>query len=556
MIGFVCLAVLVAACAFLAGRRAGEETDAAPKRSVDAASPGWRERLTWVGLSFVPSSLLVAVTAHISTDVAAMPLLWVAPLALFLLTFVLAFRRQPLLASAAVRHVQIGGTALVLLSIVFFPGLLIALALHLGMFFVNALMCHAALYEKRPSSDRLTEFYVWVSFGGVLGGIFCGLLAPFVFSTVVEYPILLIAALFGHRTMRGGNWRPWEKDGGRAFLACAVVLLVGFALARTLVPADLVSPILAVLSLGALAAAWRAPKQLAPLAITALLAAAILNGDGSAEHFRSFFGVHKIKRSDDGQYQLLLHGTTLHGAMRLKNADGSPATGRPELMSYYVSEGAIASGISLVREAHGGMLPSVAAIGLGTGSLACHIAAGEAWTFFEIDPEVLRIATDATYFRFLRDCAGNVPVVMGDARLKLEEQSGGQALIVVDAFSSDAIPSHLLTKEAIGLYLSKLTENGAILFHISNRHLDLRRVVARTAAEHGLATFVRSDAFAGPMGPSRAPSVVAVVTRDPAYVGRMAADNLWRWMQPDLSRRPWTDDFSNIVQAIVDKHSP
>jgi hypothetical protein len=414
-------------------------------------------------------------------------------------------------------------------------------------------MCHAVLYRKRPSPDRLTEFYLCMSVGGVLGGIFCGLLAPYVFTTVVEYPILLIAALFGHGTIGKAEWRPWARDGGRALLACAVIVLVGFAFAKALIPAGLATIVLAVFSLGALAAAWRAPKQLAPLGITAVLAIAIIDGNGSGENFRSFFGVHKIKRSDDGQYLLLAHGTTLHGAIRLKNADGSPATGRPELTSYYVNEGAIASGLSLVREAQGGVLPSVAAIGLGTGSMACHIAPGEAWTFFEIDPEVLQIATDPKYFRFLRDCAGPIPVVLGDARLKLAEQPGGNALIIIDAFSSDAIPSHLLTKEAMSLYLTNLSDNGAMLFHISNRHLDLRHVIARTAAEHGLATFTLSNSFPGPIGPSRAPSVVAVVTRSPAHVGRMATDGVWKRMEPDLSRRPWTDDFSNILQAIIDK---
>jgi hypothetical protein len=552
MIGFLCLAVLVTGCAFLAGRRLGEVTDAAAKPAVDGTSPGRRDRLAWIGLSFVPSGLLVAVTAHISTDVAAMPLLWVAPLALFLLTFVLAFREQRFLAGPGVRHLQIGGTALVLLSIVVFPGLLVALALHLGMFFLNALICHAALYQKRPSPDRLTEFYLCMSLGGVLGGIFCGLLAPYVFSTVVEYPILLVAALFGSM-MGKGEWRPWAKHGERVFLACAVIVLVAFALAKTLMPAGLVTILLAVFSLGALTAAWRAPKQIAPLAIAALLAVGILNGDASEENFRSFFGVHKVKRSGDGEFLLLAHGTTLHGAMRLKNADGSPATGRPELTSYYVNEGAIASGISLIREAQGGVLPSVAAVGLGTGSLACHIASGEAWTFFEIDPEVRQIATDPRYFRFLRDCGGRIPIVLGDARLKLAEQSGGNALILIDAFSSDAIPAHLLTREAMGLYLAKLSHSGAMLFHISNRHVDLRQVIARTAAEHGLVTFTRIDSFSGHIGPSRAPSIVAIVTRSPAHVGRMETDGMWKRMEPDLSRRPWTDDFSNILQAIVDK---
>jgi hypothetical protein len=393
-----------------------------------------------------------------------------------------------------------------------------------------------------------------MSLGGVLGGIFCGLVAPHVFSTVLEYPILLVAALLGHRTVGEGGWRTWARVGGRTFVVCILSLLVIFAVTRMVMPVPLTAMALMIAYIGAMICVWRVPQQVVPLAIAALLAGALFNGDGSSEHFRSFFGVHKIKQSEDGQFLMLAHGTTVHGAMRLKNEDGTPATGRPDLTTYYVSEGAVGSGISLIREAQGGTLPSVAAIGLGAGNLACQIAPGEAWTFFEIDPEVVRIASDPKYFRFLRDCAGAVPIVLGDARLTLAEQSGGKSLIVVDAFSSDAIPSHLLTKEAMGIYLAKISDNGAVLFHISNRHLDLRHVIARTAAEHGLTTFTLSDSPTGSNGLSRAPAIAAVVVRDPAHAGRMALDGVWQRMEPDMTRRPWTDDFSNILQAVMDKN--
>lgn len=554
MIGFGVLAAVIAICALVTVQNHGRLRGLLAHQTAESTtSVTWRDRLAWVGLSFVPSGLLVAVTAHISTDIAAAPLLWVAPLALFLLTFVLAFRDPALIDIAGLRRVQVWGTAVAILSSVS-VSLSVGLALHLGLFFLNALLCHAALYRRRPPASRLTDFYLCMSLGGVLGGVFCGLLAPRLFSTVLEYPILLIAALLCHPSSTGIAGRVWIKDGGRMSLACAAALLVG-AFATMLVWPALVAMILLVAFGVVTAAVWRAPQRVAPAAIAAALSAMMLHTDPTQESFRSFFGVHKVGQTEDGRFVTLAHGTTLHGAMRVKNDDGTPTTGRPELTSYYVQEGAIGSAIAYLREAQGGMLPSVAAIGLGTGTLSCQIAPNEAWTFFEIDPVVLRLATDPKYFRFLRDCGGgNVPIVLGDARLTLADQPGGKALIVVDAFSSDAIPSHLLTKEAIGLYLSKLTSDGALLFHISNRHLDVRYIVARAAAEHGLVTYVRTKGLDGPLGPARAGSIVAMVAREPADLGRLAADAAWQRVEPDMRRRPWTDDFSNIVQAIMDNN--
>jgi hypothetical protein len=552
-IGFLGLAVLVGACAVLAGHRLYNTQTQAPSPIAQDAPPTWWDRAAWAGLSFIPSGLLVAITAHISTDIAAAPLLWVVPLALFLLTFVLAFRDRPLLAAPGVRRLQVWGAALVILTAGPVANLFVALLLHLGVFFLSALVCHATLYEKRPSANRLTEFYLWMSLGGVLGGVFCGLLAPNIFSTVIEYPLLLGLTILGCKAAVEGGWRTWAKEGGRAALACAVALAVIFLIAQIVTPTRLMTIMATAAFAAAMMAVWRVPQHVLPAALCAALVGSVLQIDAPGHNVRSFFGVHKIAPSENGQFLTLYHGTTLHGAIRLKNEDGSPASDRPEPTTYYAFDGAIGTAVSSVRAVQGGMLSKVAAIGLGSGSLACHAQPGENWTFFEIDPAVAAIARDPRFFRFMQECAPQAPVILGDARLTLADRSGGNSLIVVDAFSSDSIPIHLLTKEAVGLYLSRLSPDGTIVFHISNRHMDLRRILARIAAEHRLVAYMLLEEPREPFERRyRTPSSVMILARQSSHLGRIAEPDGWPRIEPDMSRRPWTDDFSNILEAVID----
>ncbi|HEX8165854.1 MAG TPA: hypothetical protein VF601_08710 [Beijerinckiaceae bacterium] len=554
--GFLALAALIGACGLAAGP--GAEPQARPAGDETADPARWRDRAAWVALAFVPSGLLVSVTAHVSTDVAAAPLLWVVPLALFLLTFVLAFRDRALVAEETLARLQVWGTAFALMNVVAAWWLSVSLALHLGLFFVNAMLCHAALYRRRPVPARLTEFYVCMSLGGVLGGIACGLVAPHVFSRVLEYPILIAAALFCRPGFFGADCRTWAREAGPAALVCIAAVAADRLLGGFVVPADKLGLALMVVLAALLMVSWRNPRQVAPTALAALFVATVLGDPNKGEAFRSFFGVHKVLKSPDGRFLLLAHGTTVHGAIRAAEEDGSPAHGRPEPTAYYTHEGAIGTAVGSVREARGGRLGAVAAIGLGAGSLACHVAPGERWTFLEIDRAVVRIASDPRWFRFLSECAPGVPVRLGDARITLsDEPAGTKGLIVVDAFSSDAIPAHLITREAVGMYLSKLDGTGALVVHISNRHLDLGRILARVGAEHGLSTYAIREGEEEPQERRfRAPSYVAALARDPAHLGRIAKGGAWRRLEPDMARRPWTDDFSNIVQAIVDKTWP
>lgn len=532
--GFVALAVLIGLAGWQMLRASGPTVAAA----MPAKPVTWRQRLSWVALAFVPSGLLIAVTAHISTDVAAVPLLWVLPLALFLLTFVLVFSSKPMVPRGPLSFLQVAGTALTLASIIYQFDLAISIPLNLATFFVSAMVCHGALYARRPGAARLTEFYLFMSLGGCLGGMFAGLLAPQIFSSVLEYPILLVAALFCRPGFLAG--RGWL----RAAVACAILVALGWIAAQLMPPAVAQAGVVAVLGL-MMVATWTAPAQAGAAAIALALSATLVTFSVTrVESFRSFFGVHRLVESPDGAFTALLSGTTVHGAARIGE------TGRPEPLTYYTDDGALGTGIAAIRVAQGGALRSVSVIGLGSGSLACHGWGAERWRFYEIDPDVVRLATER--FRFLAACAPEAPVILGDARLTFAETTETNDLIVLDAFSSDSIPAHLITAEALAMYRDRLAEDGAIIVHISNRNLDLSQILARTAAEVGLLAYLYDDESEEPREHRfRLRSVAMAMARNSADLGSLAAQ--WMRVEPDMARRPWTDDFSNILEAILDK---
>ncbi|KQP59454.1 hypothetical protein ASF52_11030 [Methylobacterium sp. Leaf112] len=551
-VGYGLGACALAACALSVMRAARGPVRAA---EAEAEPIGPSRRLAWIGLSAVPSGLLVAVTAHITTDVAAIPLMWVIPLALYLLTFVITFRPLATWPERPLAVLLTAGTAVVLgVAVIGRLPFLIDLPLSLGLGFVASLVAHRAVYGLRPSARRLTEFYLFTSLGGMLGGLFAALIAPRLFPTVAEYPLLLVAAL----ACRPGTFaglrrvRPDLRHRLRpALLAGAFVGIVGVL--GWCVPG--LTPHLAMIVLMAgLLVSWRAPRRVVGFA--ALLCALGLAMPHLVardyESRRSFFGVHRIETDASGRFRLLTHGTTLHGAIRIRADDGGPALGRPESTTYYAPGNAIADVLAVGRAAHG-PLPAVAVVGLGAGSLACQSEPGEAWTFYEIDPVVIRLATDPARFRFLQECTPSARIVQGDARLTLAAETGSVRVLIVDAFSSDAIPMHLLTGEALALYRSRLDAQGVLALHISNRHFDLRPALARAAAEQGLTLLQRLDRLDEPFEAHyRAPALVVIATRDPV-VEREAVRLGWTPVAPDMTRRPWTDDYANVLEAFFDK---
>ena len=554
-VGFVFLALLIAASGMLAVR-SGIVTAAESEISgLSATKPTVKRRLTWVGLAFVPSALLVAVTQHVSTDIGAAPFLWVVPLALFLLTFVITFQRKPVLRHAWMTFLLpiLAGPLVVYL---FYAGveltdIITAAIVHFITFFVAAMVCHGELVRRRPAAAYLTEFYLWMSFGGVLGGIFTGLVAPYVFSTVVEYP-LLIGLVFLCRSELYASIEPaWRRDGVLIAAATAILLIPGFMGYSIAGDAQKAYFFLLVACAALIMLSRETPRRhLALLAATLMLGGFYNSTTGVAEYHRSFFGVHKIAESRNGQFRLLFHGTTLHGAERIRNADGTPYTGEPVPTTYYYPEGPLVQTVTALRERHKDEL-KVAAIGLGSGSLACASKPGDRWKFFEIDSDVVKIARDPRKFRFLEACGRDIPITIGDARITMEdEKTAAFDLIIVDAFSSDAIPVHLLTREALALYLDKLSENGAIAFHISNRYMRLAPIVASIAETHGLVTYSVTSVLKKRKDSLDSSSIVAIVARDRADLGTIATNGIWREVPVNTEIKPWSDDYSNVPGAI------
>src|SRR5262245_10945196 len=553
-IGFCFLIALLAACGALRWRSPDE--DAHTSGTADAP-PTWKDAGSWVALAAVPAGLLLAVTAHISIDVAAVPLLWVLPLALYLLTFVIVFARHPIVPHWVVVAVQPAFIIALVAVVIFDPIKTIVglLAVHLSVFFVNALMCHGELARTRPAPRYLTAFYLWISAGGVIGGLGAGLMAPYVFNWVAEYPILIALAVL----CRPGLALPGDRlqrhllFGG---LAAAVLVLIVCAQYPVALSQTAFTWTVATL-LAASALFWRAPLPFAAMIAFILLAYYSIVEQPGAMSVRSFFGVSRIRETEttDGQFRLLQHGTTLHGGQRIREADGRlAAIDPPELLLYYWDGSAISQTFDAVR-ARVDRPIRFAVIGLGAGSLACRAAPDDTVHYYEIDPAVIRIARDPYLFSFLWVCRPDAPIILGDARLTLAEApDGAYDLIVVDAFSSDAIPIHLLTREAMAMYLKKLSPHGMVVMHVSNRHLELASVVAGIAAANGLITRVsESSDLDEAANPYKFVATVAAVARSEQDFGALAQARDWALKAPDPGQWVWTDDYCNIVGAVLRK---
>jgi hypothetical protein len=554
--GYGLLVVLIAACAVLLLRSPLMVAGDLPAGDADAAPPPRILRARWIFLAAVPSGLLIAVTAHISTDVAAAPLLWVLPLSLYLLTWVLVFQSRPLLPHQWMLRLQplaIAGV-IVLLAIGGEQNLLLTLGGHQLCFFVIAMACHGELARTRPAAKYLTGFYVALSFGGMVGGLFAGLIAPFTFSWVAEYPILLALAALCRPPgeERFARWSAWYWP-LLAALALALIAPSYFE-GKFMTWLDTyrvwmigaVGVLAALLALGLNADRW---KIFATVVVALVLIRAYPADEGRVETVRSFFGVHKIVVTPRGQYHVLMHGTTIHGAQKFQNNDGSPVTGRPEPITYYHKDGGIGQAITSIRERKGGAL-RVAVIGLGAGTLTCASEPGESWKFFEIDQTMVDTARDPKYFSYIRNCEPGLKPVIGDARLTFaKEPDGAYDLIIVDAYSSDAIPIHLATEEAMAIYKDKLTPHGAVVMHVSNRHLELVSVIVGIADANDLKSWVYNEDSKRDNEYIFATEVV-VSAREEADVGTLAASEDWALTDAEERQRVWTDDYSNVLGAV------
>ena len=571
--GYVVLAALIATCAFVVRHRllrgsAGASVVMPRTVTADAIAADFdalsalptapptvvAERLTvgrrarWVLLSFVPSSMLLAVTTYLSTDVAAIPLLWIGPLAIYLLTFVIVFARKVVIFRHALA-VWLQPPFLLILSVaiaLLMQRSVTALApTHLAAFFLTALVCHGELARDRPSVAHLTEFYLWLSVGGVLGGIFNVVVAPQVFDSVVEYPIAIVLAAALRPTL--APRAPFARVADVIIPAALCVAIVG--LMRSGFPPPSWGDKAPVWAFGGYAIIvlcfQRHPIRFA-LGIAAIfIGAALGRGVDRTLLFkgRSFFGVYRVMMYP--KTRALQNGTTTHGGQSIYPQLAT------EPLTYYHRDGPLGQSFTWLMQKNPNR--RVAIVGLGTGTIACYGRSNETWTFYEIDPLIERIAFNPKYFTYLRDCPPAKRIVLGDARLSMQQaRDSSYDFIVLDAFSSDAIPVHLMTREALQGYLRKLAPGGSIAFHISNRYLNLEPVLVEIARDARMAGIVGADTVVTPRQRAafKMNSRWVVLSRKATDHAQLAVQPGWHVLPPMSPVPLWTDDFSNVLSVF------
>jgi hypothetical protein len=606
--GYGVLVLLIAACALQVWGGAGQRSKTLVTESESepaAQPPSWSQRLRWVTLAFVPSSLMLGVTTYLTTDIAALPLFWVIPLALYLLSFILVFAYWPDSAHSVVTWVA----PLVVLVMIFMqmgeglPPITVAIGINLVGLFLVALLCHGEMARSRPGVSHLTEFYLLMSLGGVLGGMFNALVAPVVFTSIAEYPIALVFACllvppFGTKDAIAGrgrtisDWRLWLDFGIAGLVGWIAYATKAFYMrglrfyapihrewffywqnefARWLQSKFDVGgnfslngifvyglPILAAyaafLFLGG-------RGRMLGLAVAAMLLTSRIpaNADmGLVHQERSFFGVLKVfrERTVHGDHteiaHSLVHGTILHG-MQIYNEDR-----RREPITYFHRTGPIGQIFDALEDDH--RKPDIAVTGLGAGTLASYAQKGQKLTFYDIDPAVARIAQDHDYFTYLTDCPADWKIILGDARLRLADApDNSYGLMFLDAFSSDSVPMHLISREAFELYLRKLAKGGFMVVNITNRYLDLEPVIGNIAKSVGMVALAQLDNGEIPGDEAqqfeqwyvKLASQWVILARTKEDFGPLADDPRWKPVRTDDRVGIWTDDYSNLLRVFL-----
>ncbi|MEZ0496776.1 spermidine synthase [Sphingomonas sp. IW22] len=551
--GYAFVALLVVACAIRL-----PSTRAAIAALPESAPPTCRRVAHWIALALVPSGLMLATSTFLTTDIVAVPLLWVMPLGLYLLSFSIAFSNRRVVADLLTTFAPV--------TILVFGGLMIGgthefpylnATIALGLLFMVSVALHTQLYRLRPAPDRLTGFYLALSVGGALGGVFAGLLAPVLFDWTYEYPILIIASgvlapLPWLLPVLTGAWERQRAVTLVAVVAAAVAIMLvgmfdplGWLGERHERIAFLALAVLGVLTIGA-----------RPAFVAVLVASLMLFGgwrairitlDGDSRT-RSYFGVYTIRDYPEDGTRTLAHGTTLHGVQFVDD----PRKAR-EPTTYYVPGSGVGQALQALPELYGPRA-RVGAVGLGTGTLACYAQPGQDWRFYEIDPVVVGIARDSGKFGFLARCLPDARIVVGDARLSISAQPAGSLdLLALDAFSSDAVPMHLMTREALNNYARVLGPRGLLMVHISNRFLDLEPVVSATARGGGwYAASLRYEPGMGDNSEATMSDWIAM-TRDPEVFGTLIGrGGNWMPLRYRNDVPAWTDDYASIVPVLND----
>ena len=556
--GYLILVILLSVCVFyflrpfgpLRKRLIQNHTERAAMSGA-AATVTFARRMRWVAWSFVPSSLLMGLTSYLTTDLASMPLLWVVPLSAYLLSFVVAFTRPSWATSSFMVRRQaffLLGAAITVFMHATEP-LWVMLSLHLVSFVLTAVVCHGQLANDKPDVSSLTDYYFWISVGGTLGGAFNALIAPQIFTLVLEYPLAIAAAAF-LRPYVGVKVETKLQRRLDWLLPPAMILAV-LVLTWTMKQIELLPPsndrFLIFASSGVICLIFAFRPVRFGIGVTAMAIPYLWYPSpfGKALYTdRSFFGAYRVTLDLEGKKHVLFQGTTIHGAQSIK----------PDLrlqpMTYYHRTGP-AGQVLLARSK---LQPngSIAVVGLGSGALACHGTLTQKFTFYEIDPLIEKIARDEKLFTYLRDCPPRSEVVIGDARISLaKEPNRHYDILVLDAFSSDAVPTHLLTREAIELYLSKTAPDGLLLVHISNRYLDFAPVLFRLATSLDLVALIQNDfSVSSQNDEGKSASRWVILSRAGNAVAPFFNDSRWERPDPRMGGDLWTDEFSDAVKLI------
>ena len=587
--GFLTLVILFAACAWQVLKRPTTADSAGKKADHQPAVPiAWKPRLHYIALAAIPSSLMLGVTTVVSTEVGSFPLMWSIPLALYLMTFVFVFARRQLIPHTWM--IRLMPLMLLLMPMMAIADMghnpMVMIGVHFATFFVVSMVCHGELSRLRPDVSQLTEFYLLMSIGGVVGGIVNSLLAPMLFSGTIEYPLALIAACFAVPTMHSllkssppctertdAAAKPLLISSNLIVPIVIAVLLLTFALSANLLASTpdtvhrmIVFGVPAILCFTLVSTPRRFAIGYAMVAIGCPLL--LEQGDLICQH-RGFFGVNKVTEDPEANFRMLINGRTLHGMQRIDQTEN------PDPLSYYHADGPVGDMFALF----GNDQKRIAAVGLGVGSLAAWSEPGQRFDFFEIDPVVYRLASDPEYFNYLSTARGDVQVILGDARIQLEairkqniespqrtvsldrisghgqqasESDSRYDLIMLDAFGSDAVPIHLITTEAIELYLDLLADDGMLMMHVSSKFIDLVPVAAAFGEQMNLAVAQKyhrpsNDAIKteGIM-----PSRYLILSRNRDLVESFVdSDREWQWL-PDDRKLLWTDEHANVLDAM------
>jgi hypothetical protein len=553
--GYFGLIAMTGCCALFVGP--GPQTS----RIASAERITAYRRVRWILLAMIPSSLLLGTTTFITTDIAAVPLLWIVPLALYLLSFILVFASRPIVPHRIMVRLQpvaVLWVALFMLGRVGQPVWMV-LALHLAALFVSSMVCHGELAADRPSVGRLTDFYLTMSLGGVLGGLFNALLAPLIFSSAAEYPIALVAACAlcprPKSAQKGTRWTVRTFDVVLPLAVGALAWGAPRAMAAML-GHDSIS--LRMIALGAAVMVAGTAIRRRPRFVAALAALFLVAGAGAAKGEllavrRSFFGIHRVVRNPDGPFNDLFHGTTVHGRQFVNAVSGTPS--EPTIaLTYYHRTGPI--GQLFTQRIAAGQARRIGIVGLGVGSLAAYTNNTTQLTYYEIDPAVRWVAQDSGYFSFLKSAenrGATIRIVMGDARLTLRDvRSRSCDLLVLDAFCGDAIPVHLLTRQAMNIYMDKLADGGILAIHISNMYLDLLPVCSALAADARCVAMYQNDLDVSPQqaAAGKSASQWVILAKSGQTLAALRNDPRWKALPPAPATMVWTDDFSNILSVF------